>query len=149
MFYFQLARVAEYADGRLAGRFSSRRECKPGRSGRRSKPAVRFVLDRLRSQASTGNSARSLGIAHEIYRADTAYVLMSLASCGWIQDIRESDYPSLDEARRDNAVRDDGPVPTFLPSSASNIRTRYDIDTNELWTAFDWSATDRGATRSR
>jgi hypothetical protein len=62
---------------------------------------------------------------------------------------RENLYATHAEARSAGEVRDNGPVPTFLPSSIANIRARYNIESNELWLSFDWNGVDLGAVASR
>src|SRR5688500_8486563 len=62
---------------------------------------------------------------------------------------RENLYVNYAEAQSAGEVRDNGPIPTFLPSSISNIRARYNIESNELWLSLDWNGADLGAVESR
>src|SRR5688572_24526396 len=73
--------------------------------------------------------------------------LVFIAACDG--DTRDHFYDTHAMAKKEGEVRDDGPIPTFLPSSMSNIRVRYNIDTNEVWVSFDWDGKDRGEIQSR
>lgn len=63
--------------------------------------------------------------------------------------VREGSYATHAEAKSAGEVRDNGPIPTFLPSSITNIRARYNLESNELWLSFDWNGADLGAVESR
>jgi hypothetical protein len=73
--------------------------------------------------------------------------LFFIASCDG--STREDVYASHAAAKSAGEVRDDGPIPTFLPSSITNIRARYNIESNELWLSFDWNGTDLGEVEAR
>jgi hypothetical protein len=73
--------------------------------------------------------------------------LVFLASCQG--DTRDHFYANHAAAEKGGEVRDDGPIPTFLPSSISNTRVRYNIDTSEVWVCFDWDGKDLWAIQSR
>jgi hypothetical protein len=57
-------------------------------------------------------------------------------------DIVEKNLSNLAEAREQGVLKEGGWLPDFLPSSATDIRLRYDVDTNEVWIGFDRSGAD-------
>jgi hypothetical protein len=73
--------------------------------------------------------------------------LIFIASCDG--DTRDHFYETHAAAVKQGEVRDDGPIPTYLPSSINSIRVRYNIDSNEVWVSFDWDGKDWGAIESR
>lgn len=52
-------------------------------------------------------------------------------------DINEVVLENLDEARAKGVLREGGWMPHQLPPDSTNIQLRYDVDTNEVWVAFD------------
>jgi hypothetical protein len=65
-------------------------------------------------------------------------LLMALTtSCDVVDDI----YPDFDAAQRDNALRR-GWLPSWLPKSATDIKSRQDIDRNDYSFAFAMPANE-------
>ncbi len=52
-------------------------------------------------------------------------------------DIVEKNLSDMAEARESGVLKEGGWLPGFLPANATNIRLRYDVDTNEIWVGFD------------
>lgn len=73
-----------------------------------------------------------------------AAMALSLAACG-SRDVVDETYADLAEARSKGAIREGGWLPAFLPPSSSNIRLRYNVDTNEVWASLNWDGVNRGA----
>ena len=70
--------------------------------------------------------------------------VLGLAACG-SRDIVDETYADLAEATSKGAIREGGWLPSFLPPSSSNIRLRYNMDTNEVWASLNWDGTNRGS----
>jgi hypothetical protein len=72
--------------------------------------------------------------------------LMALlaAGCG-SADVTDQNFASLADATQKGALGEGGWLPKFLPPSASEIKLRSNIDTNEVWVAFAWDGAERGA----
>lgn len=70
-----------------------------------------------------------------------ALVLLVLALSCWEE--RSSYYRTLGDAERDGAISR-GWIPDFLPRSSVNLREVHDLDTNEVWGAFDFDPRDKG-----
>lgn len=71
-------------------------------------------------------------------------VLFACIGFGWIFDwleVQESFWPTYEEAVADGLIQR-GWAPAFLPQSASQIRERHDIDTNECWIHFQFDQAD-------
>lgn len=74
-------------------------------------------------------------------RAVVAVLMVTLlATC---REAVEESYASLDEARARGAV-ERGWVPPVLPKSATAIREKHDLDTNECWGRFSFASVDAG-----
>ncbi len=58
-------------------------------------------------------------------------------------DIRESQYPTMAQAREDQAIQH-GWLPEFLPPSATDIRERHDLDTNAVILRFHFPVNETG-----
>jgi len=54
-------------------------------------------------------------------------------------DINEVVLQNLEDAKAKGFLREGGWLPPYLPSDSNRIRLRYDIDTNEIWAAFESS----------
>ena len=67
-------------------------------------------------------------------------LLTALSGCG---DVRNAQYETLARATAAGIVADGNLLPAFLPPSTVNIRLRYNIDTNEIWAAFEWNGVHR------
>jgi len=81
------------------------------------------------------------------------FVIMYLAAllitaCG-SGDVRDENFANLTDALQKGALHEGGWLPKFLPPSASDIKLRSNIDTNEIWVAFAWDGTERGALASQ
>ena len=76
-------------------------------------------------------------------RSSLAAGLAVLAACGAFgcNETLDAHYDSLEAAKRQGAI-ERGWIPRFAPPSASSIRERHDLDTNEVWGAFDFSSGD-------
>jgi hypothetical protein len=75
----------------------------------------------------------------------TRLLLTALAlawMCAGCSDVKESAYATMQDARQAGAV-DHGWLPDFLPNSARSIREMHNIDTNQVWCTFEFSARDR------
>jgi hypothetical protein len=57
-------------------------------------------------------------------------------------DTVESRYLNYKDALDSGAIGDGGWLPVFLPTSAMDIKEYHNIDTNEVWLAFLFSAED-------
>lgn len=68
-------------------------------------------------------------------------VVAVLASCERIET-QERQFLSLAQAQSAGAVGPDALLPAFLPVSARNIRFSSNLDTNERWITFEFSAGD-------
>ena len=64
-------------------------------------------------------------------------VTTDVSACFWERP--ESSYASFAEAQRSGAV-EKGWIPTWIPSSATDIREIHDIDTNESMLSFAYDA---------
>ncbi len=73
-----------------------------------------------------------------------AVTVFCLTACG-SRDIVDETYANLAEAGSRGAMREGGWLPSFLPPSSSNIRLRYNMDTNEIWASLNWDGVNRGA----
>jgi hypothetical protein len=74
-------------------------------------------------------------------KTSAAWAVISLVSSVALmacRDMKESHYPSLADARRAGAVAR-GWLPDFLPESSSEIKEIHNIDTNQIWCAFEFS----------
>ena len=73
-----------------------------------------------------------------------ALLLVSLISlgCERIETV-ETDYLDSAAANKADAVGDGKWIPGILPHSAKKIRETHNIDTNEIWLFFNFSADDR------
>jgi hypothetical protein len=68
-----------------------------------------------------------------------AVIVACCLCCGCSgSDIVQMDFRDLSEAKEEGVLREGGWLPQFLPSTSKNIRLRYDVDTNEVWVAFQW-----------
>ncbi len=61
-------------------------------------------------------------------------LMLGFAGCKQL-DSQESRYEGYQQALEEGAI-ERGWVPSFLPESATDIRERHDIDTNETWIRF-------------
>jgi hypothetical protein len=52
----------------------------------------------------------------------------------------EQTYPTYDAATKAGAVGRDKWIPDFLPQSATDIRERHNLDTNEIWLTFQFNS---------
>jgi hypothetical protein len=66
-----------------------------------------------------------------------------VAACG-SADVTDQNFANLADATQKGGLREGGWLPRFLPPSASEIKLRSNIDTNEVWVAFAWDGADRG-----
>lgn len=73
-----------------------------------------------------------------------AVAVFCLAACS-PRDVVDETYADLAEATSKRAIREGGWLPSFLPPSSSNIRLRYNIDTNEVWASLNWDGANRGS----
>ncbi len=66
-------------------------------------------------------------------KAIVAVVLFAILLCGvGCDDRQESVFANVKDARASGAVAR-GWVPNDLPESATDLRERHDLDTNEVW----------------
>jgi hypothetical protein len=65
-----------------------------------------------------------------------AFVLVT--ACERMETVEEV-YATLGDAVKAGAVGDEKRIPEFLPSSATEIRAVYNIDSNEVWLSFRFS----------
>jgi len=54
----------------------------------------------------------------------------------------ETVYPNFEAASKAKAVGEGKWIPGFLPLSATNIREKHNLDTNEVWLFFHFSTDD-------
>lgn len=73
--------------------------------------------------------------------AGACLILLSVVACN---ETPESTYRTLEEARRAGAI-ERGWIPESVPAFASNIREKHDLDTNEVWGAFEFPEERRTA----
>lgn len=64
-------------------------------------------------------------------------------------DINEVVLRNLDDAKAKGFLHEGGWLPAYLPSDSSRIRLRYDVDTNEVWVAFESSGRSPGSLESK
>ena len=72
-------------------------------------------------------------------------VLLAFAAC---RERFTSFYADLEEAREEGGVQK-GWVPSFLPPSSTRIHERHDLDTNEVWGAFEFKPDEAEILRER
>ena len=60
-------------------------------------------------------------------------LILSLAGCG---NLVETSYPDMEAVLQAGAL-EQGWLPAFLPQSATNIREAHDLETRQIWAAFE------------
>lgn len=58
-------------------------------------------------------------------------------------DTVETTYPDFESVIKASAIGKGKWIPKFLPPSATNIRERHNLDTNEIWLSFHFNTTDQ------
>ncbi len=58
-------------------------------------------------------------------------------------EITESYYETYEKVAEVPNVFDAGWIPAWLPKTAKQIKESHDIDTNEVWITFEYSASDK------
>ena len=71
----------------------------------------------------------------------TIVMIVQFFGCERIETV-ESSYATLAEALRAEAVGDTKWIPALLPESARDIKEAHNLDTNEVWLAFELESSD-------
>jgi len=57
-------------------------------------------------------------------------------------DTMENTYPNFETAMQNRAIGEGRWIPRFLPTSATDIIEKHNLDTNELWLFFHFNTSD-------
>lgn len=83
------------------------------------------------------------GLSHKLLSLLVLAALLLIAISCENLDTFESSYVDFREVQVANVAGKEKWIPSYLPQSATQIREKHNIDTNERWLSFQFAKTDR------